>query len=83
MQFFKQFGVYGMAAQLENNQGITLWDVIDMAVIAYVFYKLFILSRRPGPNSCKGILSLYLPPGPAAFRLYTVNWHAEHDDGGG
>lgn len=58
---------------------ITLWDVIDMAVIAYVFYKLFMLIRETRAEQLiKGIFVLIFATwvsGPSGFfPLYTVNW---------
>jgi diadenylate cyclase len=69
--------VYGMAAQLkEIIMSITLWDVIDMAVIAYVFYKLFMLIRETRAEQLiKGIFVLIFATWASGFfRLYTVNW---------
>ncbi|MGI6697239.1 MAG: TIGR00159 family protein [Clostridiales bacterium] len=69
-----------MAAQLkEIIMSITLWDVIDMAVIAYVFYKLFMLIRETRAEQLiKGIFVLIFATwvsGPSGFfPLYTVNW---------
>jgi len=66
-----------MAAQLkEIIMSITLWDVIDMAVIAYVFYKLFMLIRETRAEQLiKGIFVLIFATWASGFfRLYTVNW---------
>ena len=69
-----------MAAQMkEIIMSITLWDVIDMAVIAYVFYKLFMLIRETRAEKLiKGIFVLIFATwvsGPSGFfPLYTVNW---------
>ncbi|MGI6703969.1 MAG: diadenylate cyclase CdaA [Clostridia bacterium] len=69
-----------MAMQLKDIiMSITLWDVIDMAVIAYVFYKLFMLIRETRAEQLiKGIFVLVFATwasGPSGFfPLYTVNW---------
>ncbi|HOC07905.1 MAG TPA: diadenylate cyclase CdaA [Bacillota bacterium] len=66
-----------MAAQLkEIIMSITLWDVIDMAVIPYVFYKLFMLIRETRAEQLiKGIFVLIFATWASGFfRLYTVNW---------
>lgn len=55
---------------------ITMWDLIDMAVIAYVFYKLFMLIRETRAEQLiKGILVLVIATWASGFfKLYTVNW---------
>lgn len=55
---------------------ITIWDIIDMAVIAYVFYKLFMLIRETRAEQLiKGILVLVVATWASGFfKLYTVNW---------
>ncbi|MBA1336348.1 MAG: Diadenylate cyclase [Firmicutes bacterium] len=55
---------------------ITIWDLIDMAVIAYVFYKLFMLIRETRAEQLiKGILVLVIATWASGFfKLYTVNW---------
>ncbi len=66
-----------MATQLRDIlMSITLWDVIDMAVIAYVFYKLFLLIRDTRAEQLiKGIFVLVFATWASGFfRLYTVNW---------
>ncbi|MDD2573036.1 MAG: diadenylate cyclase CdaA [Bacillota bacterium] len=69
-----------MATQMkEIIMSITLWDVIDIAVIAYVFYKIFMLIRETRAEQLiKGIFVLifatWATGSSGFFRLYTVNW---------
>lgn len=55
---------------------ITIWDLIDIAVIAYVFYKLFMLIRETRAEQLvKGILVLVIATWASGFlRLYTIHW---------
>ncbi len=66
-----------MAVQLKDIlMSITLRDVIDMAVIAYVIYKIFMLIRETRAEQLiKGIFVLVFATWASGFfRLYTVNW---------
>lgn len=55
---------------------ITIWSIIDMVVIAYIFYKLFMLIRHTRAEQLiKGILVLVIATWASGLlKLYTVNW---------
>jgi len=55
---------------------ITVWDIIDMVVIAYIFHKLFMIIRHTRAEQLiKGILVLVIATWASGFlKLYTVNW---------
>ncbi len=66
-----------MAIQLKDIlMSITLRDIIDMTVIAYVVYKIFMLIRETRAEQLiKGIFVLVFATWASGFfRLYTVNW---------
>jgi diadenylate cyclase len=66
-----------MAMQLKDIiMSITIWDVVDMGVIAYVTYRLFMLIRETRAEQLvKGIFVLVFATWASGFfRLYTVNW---------
>lgn len=66
-----------MAMQLKDIiTSITFRDVIDMAVIAYIVYKLFMLIKETRAEQLiKGIFVLVFATWASGFfRLYTVNW---------
>ncbi len=55
---------------------LTIWSIIDIAVIAYIFYKLFMLIRHTRAEQLiKGILVLVIATWVSGLlRLYTLNW---------
>lgn len=66
-----------MAAQLKDIiMNITVRDIVDMAVIAYFTYRLFMLIRETRAEQLvKGIFVLVFATWASGFfRLYTVNW---------
>jgi diadenylate cyclase len=66
-----------MAMQMKDIiMSITVWDIVDMAVIAYITYRLFMLIRETRAEQLiKGIIVLVFATWVSGFfRLYTVNW---------
>jgi diadenylate cyclase len=68
--------VFGVEQVLEMILDIGVRDVIDMAIVAYVFYKLFMLIRETRAEQLiKGILVLLIATRLSEWaRLYVTNW---------
>lgn len=57
-------------------RNIGIWDMVDMAIVAFVFYKLFMLIRETRAEQLiKGILVLLIAtPLSGALQLHVINW---------
>ncbi len=61
---------------LEIFLNIGIWDIIDMSIVAFVFYKLFMLIRETRAEQLiKGLLILLIATKVSQWlRLYVINW---------
>ena len=57
-------------------QNIGIWDIVDMAIVAFVFYKLYMLIRETRAEQLiKGILVLLLATYfSEVLQLHVINW---------
>ena len=65
---------------LSDIQNITIWSVVDILVVAFIFYKGYMLIKETRAEQLsKGIIALFIFAKVSGWlELYTINWILEN-----